>query len=41
MLGGPRDSAVERSSRSSDLARIVAFRNVLMHGYAALDDSIV
>jgi uncharacterized protein with HEPN domain len=29
------------AARISDLPRIVAFRNVLVHGYAAIDDELV
>ena len=29
------------ASRLSDYKRIIAFRNVLVHGYAEIDDSIV
>jgi uncharacterized protein with HEPN domain len=29
------------ASRIPDLARIVAFRNVLIHGYATIDDRLV
>ncbi len=29
------------ADRITDLARIVAFRNVLVHGYAQIDDALV
>ncbi|MBP2453788.1 HepT-like ribonuclease domain-containing protein [Mycolicibacterium lutetiense] len=29
------------SARIPDLARIVAFRNILIHGYADVDDALV
>jgi uncharacterized protein with HEPN domain len=31
----------ETAERIEDLPRIVAFRNVLIHGYATIDDAIV
>ena len=31
----------ERADRIPDLARIVAFRNILIHGYATVDDRLV
>jgi len=31
----------ETAERIDDLPRIVAFRNVLIHGYATIDDAIV
>lgn len=31
----------DTASRIEDLPRIVAFRNVLIHGYATIDDAIV
>lgn len=31
----------ETAERIADLPRIVAFRNVLVHGYATIDDAIV
>lgn len=31
----------ETAGRIEDLPRIVAFRNVLIHGYATIDDAIV
>ena len=31
----------EAASRVPDLPRIVAFRNILIHGYAAVDDELV
>ncbi|TSD97211.1 DUF86 domain-containing protein [Skermania sp. ID1734] len=31
----------EIASRVPDLARIIAFRNLLIHGYAAVDDAVV
>lgn len=31
----------ETADRIEDLPRIVAFRNVLIHGYATIDDAIV
>lgn len=31
----------DRAQRIPDLARIVAFRNILIHGYATVDDRLV
>ena len=31
----------ETASQVPDLARIVAFRNILIHGYATVDDALV
>lgn len=31
----------DTAEQIDDLARIVAFRNVLIHGYATIDDAIV
>lgn len=36
-----RHADEDLAARIPDLARIVAFRNVLVHGYAALDDRLV
>jgi uncharacterized protein with HEPN domain len=31
----------DRAKRIPDLARVVAFRNILIHGYATVDDRLV
>lgn len=31
----------DRANKIPDLARIVAFRNILIHGYATVDDRLV
>lgn len=36
-----RQVAPELAAEIPDLARIVAFRNVLVHGYASIDDRLV
>lgn len=36
-----RQADEDLAARIPDLVRIVAFRNVLVHGYAALDDRLV
>jgi uncharacterized protein with HEPN domain len=38
---GLRRSAPELANAIPDLPRIVAFRNVLIHGYATVDDQLV
>ncbi len=40
-LSGLRRSDPELAGQIPDLARIVAFRNVLIHGYAVVDDRLV
>jgi len=37
---GPRWDA-RRAAEVPDLRRIVAFRNILIHGYATVDDALV
>ena len=40
-FSGLRRTAPELAARIPDLGRIVAFRNVLIHGYATVDDQLV
>ncbi|MDQ6928175.1 MAG: DUF86 domain-containing protein [Actinomycetota bacterium] len=40
-LGQLGRTAPELAARVPDLPRIVAFRNLLIHGYAAIDDRLV
>lgn len=40
-LGAFARAAPERAQSIPDLGRIVAFRNVLIHGYADVDDDLV
>ena len=40
-LGRLRTADPETAGRIQDLPRIVAFRNVLIHGYATVDDRLV
>ncbi len=40
-LGRLRQADATTASRVPDLDRIVAFRNVLVHGYATVDDRLV
>jgi uncharacterized protein with HEPN domain len=40
-LGGLRRTDASLASQVPNLARIVAFRNVLIHGYATVDDQLV
>ena len=40
-LGGMLRADADLAERIPDLARIVAFRNVLIHGYASVDDRLV
>ena len=40
-LGQLRRAAPDLAARVPDLPRIVAFRNLLIHGYAAIDDRLV
>lgn len=40
-LGQLRKSDPEIAAQIADLPRVVAFRNVLIHGYASVDDVLV
>jgi uncharacterized protein with HEPN domain len=40
-LSGLKRVDLDRASTIPDLARIIAFRNILIHGYASIDDQLV